>query len=141
MALTAAIASVGRRPARMLKGSGSIPTAANPVITPLAAPAIAAAAIPLAHTSTLCILRLVGIVQRSGDIGLQRRAVAAGCRRGVSADDNCGAIAAGAGVVARPRPRLAAFARSKMAPQVLQTAPPGLIFSPQPGHSTVSRGW
>jgi len=39
------------------------------------------------------------------------------------------------------KPKLAALLRSKIARQILHTATPGLIFSPQPGHSTVSRAW
>ena len=38
-------------------------------------------------------------------------------------------------------PKRAALVRSKIALQVLHTATPGFTFSPQPGHSTVSRAW
>src|SRR3989304_1141763 len=58
MALTPAMASVDLKPACKLKWPGSIPTAANPVMTPLAAPAMAAAARPLAHTSRRCMCHL-----------------------------------------------------------------------------------
>ena len=49
-ALTAAMASVERSPACRLKCCGSMPTAAKPVITPLAPPAIAAASRPRHHS-------------------------------------------------------------------------------------------
>src|SRR5579883_2770938 len=51
-ALTPAMPSVARKPACKLKCAGSMPMAANPVITPLAAPAMAAVASPLSHNST-----------------------------------------------------------------------------------------
>src|ERR1700732_5293190 len=54
-ALTPAIASVERNPACRLKCAGSMPTAAKPVITPLAPPAIPAAAIPFNQISQLFI--------------------------------------------------------------------------------------
>src|SRR3984957_4205049 len=53
IALTPAIASVARSPACRLKCAGSMPTAAKPVMTPLAPPAIAAAARPRHHTRKL----------------------------------------------------------------------------------------
>src|ERR1700730_1055702 len=53
IALIPAIASVECNHSRRLKCAGSIPTAANPVMTPLAPPAIAAAAIPFSHISKL----------------------------------------------------------------------------------------
>src|SRR5580700_2562836 len=49
-ALTPAMARVECRPACRLKCSGSMPTAAKPVMTPLAPPAIAAATSPRHHT-------------------------------------------------------------------------------------------
>ena len=45
-ALTMAMASVERSPDCKLKCAGSMPTAAKPVMTPLAPPAMAAAAMP-----------------------------------------------------------------------------------------------
>jgi hypothetical protein len=53
IALAEAIAIVERNPDCRLKWAGSIPTAANPVMTPLAPPAIAAAAIPLSQVSNM----------------------------------------------------------------------------------------
>jgi hypothetical protein len=58
IALTAAMASVECSPACRLKCAGSIPTAANPVITPLAPPAIPAAAIPFTQVSQIDIFSI-----------------------------------------------------------------------------------
>ncbi len=59
-ALTPAIASVECSPACRLKWVGSIPTAAKPVITPLAPPAIPAAAIPFSQIYKLYMEAPVG---------------------------------------------------------------------------------
>src|SRR5579862_3486518 len=68
-ALAPARASVEKRPAWRLKCSGSIPTAANPVMMPLAAPAMPAVASPFSHSSTLFMILPMAWTERRSRFG------------------------------------------------------------------------